>query len=188
MRLVFCQLPRSGVLVGDPSVPKCGHGLWVRSDEEGDEIAMDAIELDDRIADSTTRRTVVKTGVKLAYVAPIVAASFRLSEMRIRAQVVISDFVCPPNLVCGIQNEPCGEDASGVCSSVRSVEAQSCICGNDACGPTCSTDDDCQEFAAGAICQAPGTGCCGQACIAPCHAFDSTSARRSPSSGSNAGE
>src|SRR5215213_9906520 len=100
MRLVFWQLPRNGVLEGGPPVTECGHGLCVRSDEEGDEIAMDAIHLDDRIADPMTRRTVVKSGVKLAYVAPIVAASFRLSEMRVRAQVVISDFVCPPNLVC----------------------------------------------------------------------------------------
>jgi len=169
-------------------VTDCGHSLCVRIGDEGDKIAMDAIDREGWIADSTTRRTVVKTGVKLAYVAPIVAASFRLSEMRARAQAVIS-VVCPPNLICGVQQEPCGEDADGVCSSVRSVEAQSCICGNDACGPTCSTDDDCQEFAAGAICQAPDTGCCGQACIAPCHAFDSTSARkRSKARGSNAGE
>jgi hypothetical protein len=152
---------------------------------------MDGIDLEDRLADSTTRRTVVKTGVKLAYAAPVVAASFRLSQMRARAQVAISDFVCPPNLICGVQQEPCGEDASGVCSSVRSVEAQSCICGNDACGPACSTDDDCQAYAPGAICQAPDTGCCGQACIAPCHAFDSTSAKsakKRAAKGSNAGE
>jgi hypothetical protein len=40
---------------------------------------MDAIDLEDQIADSPTRRTIVKTGVKLAYVAPIVAASFKVS-------------------------------------------------------------------------------------------------------------
>jgi hypothetical protein len=185
---VLPAAPR-GIAVGGPSVAECDPGPCVRIGEEGDKIAMDAIDLEDQIADSTTRRTIVKTGVKLAYVAPVVAVSFRVSEMRARAQVVISDFVCPPNLICGVQQEPCGEDADGVCSSVRSVEVQSCICGNDNCGPACSTDDDCQSYAPGAICQAPGTGCCGQACIAPCHAFDSTSARkRSKARGSNAGE
>jgi hypothetical protein len=183
-------LPASprGIAVGGPSVAECDHGPCVRIGEEGDKIAMDAIDLENQIAASTTRRTIVKTGVKLAYVAPVVAVSFRVSEMRVRAQVVISDFVCPPNVICGVQQEPCGEDVDGVCSSVRSVEAQSCICGNDNCGPSCSTDDDCQSYAPGAICQAPETGCCGQVCIAPCHAFDGSSARRSPSSGSNAGE
>src|SRR4051812_19146653 len=107
MRLVFCQLPRGGVLVGGPSVTDCGHSLCVRIGDEGDKIAMDAIDREGWTADSTTRRTVVKTGVKLAYVAPIVAASFRLSEMRARAQAVIS-VVCPPNLICGVQQEPCG--------------------------------------------------------------------------------
>jgi hypothetical protein len=149
---------------------------------------MGAIDLEDRIADATTRRTVVKTGVKLAYATPIVAASFRLSQMRASAQAAVSGFVCPPNLICGVQQQPCGEDADGRCSSVRSVEAQSCICGNDNCGPACGTDDDCQSYAPGAICQAPGTGCCGQVCIAPCHAFDSTSAKKRSSKGSNSGK
>ena len=167
---------------------KCDHCPCVRIGEEGDKIAMNAIDLEDQIADSTTRRTIVKTGVKLVYVAPVVAVSFRVSEMRARAQAVIS-VVCPPSVICGVQQAPCGEDADGRCSSVRSVEVQSCICGNDNCGPSCSTDDDCQSYAPGAICQAPDTGCCGQVCIAPCHAFDSTSARqRSKARGSNAGE
>jgi hypothetical protein len=60
-------------------VAECGHGPGVRSNEEGAEIAMDGIDLEDRITDATTRRTIVKTGVKLAYVAPIVAASFKLN-------------------------------------------------------------------------------------------------------------
>jgi len=36
-------------------------------------------ELTDQLTMSTTRRTIVKTGAKLAYVAPLVAASFKLS-------------------------------------------------------------------------------------------------------------
>jgi len=150
---------------------------------------MDGIDLENQIATSTTRRTIVKTGAKLAYAAPVLAASFRLSQMG--AMAAVSGNVCPPNLVCGVQPEQCGEDASGVCSNVRSVEAVTCICGNDACGPTCTTDGDCQTYAPGSICQAPGTGCCEQRCIAPCKAFDSASAAKLKSlarSGSNAGQ
>ena len=151
-------------------------------------IATDAIDLEDQLADSPTRRTVVKTGVKLAYAAPVVAASVRLLQMRATAQAVIRDFVCPPNLVCGVVQARCRDDASGSCSSVKSVEAESCICGNDACAPACSIDDDCQAYAPGAICRAPDTGCCGQACIAPCHALDDAArATRRSLKGSNAG-
>ena len=148
---------------------------------------MDTVDLEDRLTDSPTRRTVVKTGVKLAYAAPIVAASFKLRN--VSAQEVITGRVCPPNLICLERPADCGEDRDGVCSNVVSVDPTSCICGNDLCGPACETDGDCQKYAAGAICQAPDTGCCGQVCIAPCHAFDSTSARqRSKARGSNAGE
>jgi len=52
---------------------------------------MDAIDLEDQIADSPTRRTIVKTGVKLAYVAPIVAASFKVSG-------VLAQTISPPPL------------------------------------------------------------------------------------------
>jgi len=150
-------------------------------------IAMDGIDLESQIATSTPRRAVVKTGAKLAYAAPVLAASFRLSQMG--AMAAVSGHVCPPNLVCNVQQEPCGEDATGVCSNVRSVEAVLCICGNDACGPACSTDSDCQTYAPGSICQAPDTGCCGQSCIAPCHAFDGRNTRKSAARrGSNSGQ
>jgi len=151
---------------------------------------MDGIDLESQIATSTTRRTVVKTGAKLAYAAPVLAASFRLSQMG--AMAAVSGNVCPPNLICGVQPEECDSpgDDTGVCSQVKSVEADSCICGNDACGPACSTDADCQKYAPGAICQAPDTGCCGQACIAPCHAFDGGNTRKKSAArrGSNSGQ
>jgi hypothetical protein len=124
-------------------------------------------ELVDKIDAPTTRRTIVKTGVKLAYAAPLVAGTIKLSAMNAGAQRV--SVVCPPNLICGVAQAPCGQDASGVCSSVKSVDVNSCICGNDACGPDCTSDAECQtSHGPGSICQAPGTGCCGQACIAPC--------------------
>jgi|SwirhisoilCB2_FD_contig_91_3361844_length_1080_multi_5_in_0_out_0_1 hypothetical protein len=122
--------------------------------------------------EGTTRRQVIRTGVKIAYAAPVVAATMRLGSQGARAAV--ASFECPPNLICGVLPQQCGEDETGICSSVRSVEANSCICGNDACGPVCNSDAECQSYAPGAICQAPGTGCCGQKCIAPCHGFDGT--------------
>jgi hypothetical protein len=149
---------------------------------------MDRIDLEDQIANSTTRRTIVKTGAKLAYVAPLVAASFKVSAINALAQV--SPPTCPPNLICNEREAPCGEDADGVCSNVVSVDPTSCICGNDSCGPACETDGDCQSYAPGSICQAPDTGCCGQTCIAPCGAFDSRSAKKSSArrKGSNSGQ
>jgi hypothetical protein len=120
--------------------------------------------------ESPTRRQVIRTGVKIAYAAPVVAATMRLGGQGASA----ASFECPPNLVCGVQQQPCGNDDSGVCSSVRSVQANSCICGNDDCGPGCTSDADCQSYAPGSICQAPGTGCCGQVCIAPCGAVHTT--------------
>jgi len=151
---------------------------------------MDGIDFEDRLAEATTRRTIVTTGVKLAYVAPVLAASFRLSELRATAAVAISGNACPPNLICGVRRSDCGQDSDGICSNVVSVNPASCICGNDSCGPTCSTDADCQGYAKGSICQAPDTGCCGQTCIAPCKAFDTTRATSraaSTRSGSNSG-
>jgi hypothetical protein len=121
--------------------------------------------------EGTTRRQVIRTGVKLAYAAPVVAATMRLGSQNVAA---VASIACPPNLICGVLQQPCGSDASGVCSSVRSVEANSCICGNDDCGPGCTSDADCQSYASGSICQAPGTGCCQQACIAPCGAIHAT--------------
>jgi hypothetical protein len=58
----------------------------------------------------------------------------------------------------------CGEP---VCACVRSVEGDA-ICGADPCGPPCSTTAECEALSPGSICQAPGTGCCGQVCIAAC--------------------
>jgi hypothetical protein len=52
---------------------------------------MDAIDLEDQTADSPTRRTIVKTGVKLAYVAPIVAASFKVSGVNAQTISPIKD-------------------------------------------------------------------------------------------------
>src|SRR5215208_3750317 len=50
-------------------------------------MAMVSIDLEDQIADSPTRRTIVKTGVKLAYAAPIVAASFKVSAVNAQAPI-----------------------------------------------------------------------------------------------------
>jgi hypothetical protein len=45
-------------------------------------------ELEEKLTTATTRRSVVKTGVKLAYAAPLVAASFKLSARGAGAQTL----------------------------------------------------------------------------------------------------
>lgn len=56
---------------------------------------MDQDMIDRRLDSKTTRRSVVTTGVRLAYAAPIVAASFKLNHAG--AQVDISGGLPPPD-------------------------------------------------------------------------------------------
>jgi hypothetical protein len=80
-------------------------------------------ELSEQLHSRPTRRTVVATGVKLAYAAPIVAASFKVST--VNAQVGVSP-VTPP---CGHSTGPNG-GCMGACTS-RGFTGQQCgiICG-----------------------------------------------------------
>src|SRR4051794_33654662 len=64
-------------------------------------------------ASSTTRRTIVKTGAKLAYAVPAVAATMKLSAMGAGAAVV-SGGTCTPSETCG--SGPSGCDGSDICS------------------------------------------------------------------------
>ena len=61
---------------------------------------------------TTTRRTVVRTGAKLAYAAPLVAASLGLGTKAQAADVVISGVGCAD---CAALTTFCGE---GVCSEL----------------------------------------------------------------------
>jgi hypothetical protein len=51
---------------------------------------MNQASLQERAATSVTRRTIVKTGIRLAYAAPLVAASFKLTTDGALAAI------CPP--------------------------------------------------------------------------------------------
>jgi hypothetical protein len=136
--------------VGRPSVAECDHGPCARIDEEGDKIAMDAIDLEDRIADSPTRRTVVKTGVKLAYVAPIVAASFKLREAS--AQEVMSPGNPNPECrgaTCG-NFIPCATNPDCICTTTA-AGGGFCVPGSTQCAglADCAADLSCP---AGNVC------------------------------------
>jgi hypothetical protein len=133
-------------------------------------IALDAIDLEDRITDSTTRRTVVKTGVKLAYTAPLVAASFKLSAMTALAAVSGGGGVCsPPSSTCSAEG-PSGCSGNALCSCGATVD------GTTACfqwnvvgtGGSCSVGDPCPS---GEACIA--ATCVGDICQPLCAAGES---------------
>jgi hypothetical protein len=75
---------------------------------------------------------------------------------------------------CGEQPIPfCG--SSGNCLCTTSVEGP-VICGDLSCQGGCTSSRECeQRLGPGAVCQAPGTGCCGQQCIAACGSPSATS-------------
>lgn len=73
--------------------------------------------LEKTVSSRLTRRKVVTTGTKLAYAAPLVAASFKLSSLGAAAQVDTCDDLSPKN-VNGVQLT-CKTDASGFGCDVR---------------------------------------------------------------------
>jgi len=98
-----------------------------------------------------TRRTIVKTGAKLAYAAPLVAASFKLSSM---GALAAADGSCPcfdtsqsPKQGQS-QSVPCG--AQGTCYACKADDGHT-ICGQAKTGspqvtcvggvPTCTCHD-----------------------------------------------
>ena len=91
-------------------------------------------------ATSTTRRTVVKTGAKLAYAAPLVAASFKLSTA--------SGLAVSPNGACNTFQcgnlDPCADrpDASPQhcwCFEVAATPGEGRCLGNFYCSPDLTT-------------------------------------------------
>ena len=110
-------------------------------------------------APPTTRRAVLRTGVRLAYAAPVVAASMRLSAGSAGAQV--SGPVCPGGhiLLNGgcfeIANAGCGATCLGVSGAVEGSSSFLCVIGTSR---LCTTSADCpagEACAAGAVCVAP---------------------------------
>jgi hypothetical protein len=143
---------------------------------------MDGIDLEDRIADSTTRRTVVKTGVKLAYVTPIVAASFTLRDANAQAPISPGNQPCEA-FVCG--NPLCverGPDILDRCACFELTEdpGNGLCLGDFPCDgvSTCNTTADCPS---GSTCVT--NTCCGlgvQLCAPACPDPTDSRSRRPP--------
>ena len=126
-------------------------------------ILMNQEAISDRIQARTTRRTVVKTGAKLAYAAPIVAASFRLTNLNAAAQVG-SPVICENGGSCG-NTTRCGPscrcftsvDRGGFCHRVQLCSSTTACTSSNQCAPghICSTSTCCPS---------------GGRCIQPCPA------------------
>jgi hypothetical protein len=141
-------------------------------------------ELSAQLAKETSRRTVVKTGAKLAYAAPIVAASFKLSARGAGAATVSGEpgSGCSGDFVCGNAPTACGTDNRGfgdTCYCFASTENTG-VCGANICitpSGTCASSDQCPD---GSFCSV--NTCCGDgACIPRCgdvsgDSFDSVGA------------
>ena len=127
---------------------------------------MDAIDLEDQIADSPTRRTIVKTGVKLAYVAPIVAASFKVSA--VNAQAPISP---PPQEGC-FHSTGTNGGCMPACTSAGFTGAQ--------CGPICGTG---QFTGACPVGQGGDNPCCNPGYCDPANYDDATGTYTGPTAG-----
>jgi hypothetical protein len=106
---------------------------------------------------SATRRQVIARATKLAYVPPLVAASFRLTTSVVSADEVISGgVICPEPVSCGTGDE--------------------CVLFPTALGDVCGLDRLCDEVAPCSDGCAPGEVCattCGcsdkpTSCVAPC--------------------
>ena len=123
-------------------------------------------EIVERLDTNTTRRTVVKTGAKLAYAVPIVAASFKLSATSVGAQAV-------SGLDPRCDGARCGSFAT--CNEVDGCICFSTLDGTGYCGipRSCSVVQACgpgTPCPAGQVC-AVGTCCSGDkvdSCVIPC--------------------
>jgi hypothetical protein len=117
------------------------------------------MDTDSRFLTPATRRTIVRSGAKLAYAAPLVAASLTLSADRVWANGMVSPG-CRPD-ICGAGGA-CGPCRDQLCLLRCSVElVPVCVdVTTPACSPetfpSCASSADCE---AGRVCLAPT--CCG---------------------------
>jgi hypothetical protein len=116
------------------------------------------MDTDDRFPTPTTRRTVVSTGAKLAYAAPLVAASFTLGAGRVWANGMVSPGCRPDICGAGGQCGPCRDDLCLLRCSVELVAVCVDFTPPQPCetSPSCASSADC---GAGQVCLAPA--CCG---------------------------
>jgi hypothetical protein len=139
------------------------------------------MDTDGRFPTPTTRRTVVTTGAKLAYAAPLVAASFTVSALNVAAATSPPHFVCPP---FGSDDGPqCNPGADCFCTTA--VPSGRLICTTDlSCGGLRFCDD------------VTGAGCgAGDVCVvdeffegrAHCHALCGVPCPQPPGDSARAG-
>jgi hypothetical protein len=86
---------------------------------------------------------------------------------------------CERGFVCGGSIPQCGSDSFGPCLCTHTIDG-TMECKSNACDLDfpCATSQQCVDrYGDGAICQAPGTGCCGQRCVVPCGFVEETAAR-----------
>jgi hypothetical protein len=123
-------------------------------------------ELTELQASTTTRRTIVRTGAKLAYAAPLVAATMKLGAEGAGAQVQASP-VCRPGASCTSVGElvPC--DGSN-CFCVRTFSGSSACVENVFGSGACPDTGQCPD---GEVC-IPDT-CFGDLCLPLCSGSDS---------------
>lgn len=99
-----------------------------------------------------TRRAVVKTGAKIAYGTPLVAAAFKLSTSNVHGQLISPECTAGDNCITG-EFTTCGGDL--FCACVTDVD------GGFACVLPICTDEGCTtgaDCASGTCITAPG--CC----------------------------
>ena len=117
-------------------------------------------EITGRLSTSTTRRTVVKTGAKLAYAAPLVAASFKLAELKTIAQTAsgVQDPVCIGTRD-GCNSGGCGPGGSCICTVTPEGGV---FCFSQFCGPACTSSAQCVDGngVQNGLCSTNTGGCC----------------------------
>src|SRR5215217_4711212 len=137
------------------------------------------MDTDGRFPTPTTRRTIVRTGAKLAYAAPLVATSLRLSVLNVAATHSPGHvFACPP---FGPDDGPqCNPGADCFCTTAvpsgRLICTTDLSCGGGFCddvtGAGCGASDVCvvDEFF-------EGRAHCHSLCGVPCPQPPGDSAR-----------
>jgi hypothetical protein len=74
---------------------------------------------------------------------------------------------CQQGFICGSNAQVCNPGIGG-CFCTAVLEGGAACAANNCLGPCNDTTECEQRHGPGAICQAPGTGCCGQQCLAAC--------------------
>jgi hypothetical protein len=135
------------------------------------------MSLEDLTTLTTTRRTIAKTGAKLAYAAPIVAASMKLST---GGAAAVSGGACTAASTCG--GEPSACDGNVACSCGATADGSTaCFQWNVAgTGGSCSASDPCPSGEACIL-----ATCVGDICQPLCFGADGIGSGAAPATGPN---